>query len=102
MDATAIGRFRSLDGFVEVTQGLLVDSSLSRLGRAWHTCAGNILFGLGYTMIAAVSIVTCLWMKSDTRRCRPSSGGCLRLNIYSLCSTICLASKCGSTDVFCF
>ena len=55
MDATAIGRFRSMDGFVEVTQGLLVDSSLSRVGRAWYTCAGNALFGLGYALIAAVS-----------------------------------------------
>ena len=54
MDATAIGRFRSMDGFVEVTQGLLVDSFLSRVGRAWYTCAGNALFGLGYALIAAV------------------------------------------------
>jgi len=57
MNATAIGRFRSMDGFVEVTQGLLVDSCLSRFGRAWYTCAANGLFGLGYALIAVVSII---------------------------------------------
>ena len=56
MDATTIGRFRSLDGFAEVTQGLLVNSSLSCFGRARHTFLGNALFAVGYTMIAAVSL----------------------------------------------
>ena len=45
MDAAAIGRFRSMDGFVEVTQGLMVDSSLSRLGRARYVCPLPPFFG---------------------------------------------------------
>lgn len=63
-----IGRFRSLDGFVEVTQGLLLDSSISWLGRARHTCAGNILFGLGYFLIAAVSVAVYPFCISAQRR----------------------------------
>lgn len=58
MDAATIGRFRSLDGFAEMMQGLLVDSSLSCFGRARYTFTGNALFALGYTMIAAVSRLT--------------------------------------------
>ena len=36
---------------MEVTQGLLVDPSLRLLGRAGHTLAGNVLFGLGYLLL---------------------------------------------------
>ena len=34
-----------------MTQGLLVDPSLRLLGRAGHTLAGNVLFGLGYLLL---------------------------------------------------
>ena len=68
MPPAMIGRFRSLDGFVEVTQGLLLDSSISWLGRARHTCAGNILFGLGYFLIAAVSTAVYPFCRSAQQR----------------------------------
>ena len=39
MDAAAVGWFRSMDGFAEVSQGLLLGTSLRVLGRARHTLA---------------------------------------------------------------
>ena len=67
-----------------MTQGLLVDPSLRLLGRAGHTLAGNVLFGLGYLLLGLARkpyqlMVTLVSAKqARPTSCESLSGVCAR------------------------
>jgi hypothetical protein len=48
-----VGRFRSLDGACECTQGLLVQPLLRRFGLGGFTRAANVLAAAGYLALGA-------------------------------------------------
>lgn len=74
MSSGMVARFRSLEGCLEISSGLLVSPSLRCLGRTGHTLLGNTIYAVAYMLMGAsggaAQITACLLLMAT---CKPDS-----------------------------